>query len=118
MTREKYKTLLALMTVFIFFYVTSGNWLFIVLAAGLALTGIFSESYSSKIIAFWEFISKKIGVVVSAVFIVLIYYIVLTPISFFYRIYSGDPLLLQKPFKSAYFSRNHVYKPADFEKTW
>ncbi len=66
----------------------------------------------------WFFIGEKMGFVVSKVVLGAVFVAVLVPMGLLSRLFRNDIMNLHSPGKSGYHSRNHLYKPDDFENMW
>ena len=64
-------------------------------------------------------IVKIAGYLVKLFLLIILYYVIITPFSFVYRIFRGDHLILKRnPDRKSYFIvRNHTYKASDLETT-
>ncbi len=74
-----------------------------------------------KTAALWLKFASVLGAVNSAVILTVIFYGLLTPVAFFYRITHGDFLGLRRKaggLGGAWHTRDHEYRPADLEDTW
>jgi len=56
-----------------------------------------------------------IGKSISFVVLFLIFYFILTPLSFFYRLFSRDSLLCKKKILTSWKERDHLYTKYDLE---
>ena len=111
-------TMLTISTGFLIIYVIfSWKW---VLAASLiiGLTGIVSPYLSSKIEWAWMKIATILGYVVPNILLSLVFFLVLFPISFIYKIFNKDPLMLSNKYNSFFIDINKEVDKKSFEKTW
>lgn len=89
---------------------------FLLLATALLLPGT-----ASRIAALWLRFGAFLGRVNSRILLTLIFYLVLTPTAFLYRLFSRkDPLGLRKDRSSGSFwhTRDLEYGKEDLEKSW
>lgn len=88
------------------------------LAALLGILSLFSFTLAQKIVNGWLYIGAKLGWVNSRIILTVIFYGLLTPLAFFYRLTKKNPLQLKKePEADSYFiTRNKTFTPRDFEK--
>ncbi|MEX0813862.1 MAG: SxtJ family membrane protein [Chitinophagales bacterium] len=87
-------------------------------AALLGLVGIIRQSWAEKIVSAWMFIGQKVGWVNSRIILTVIFYLMLTPLAFFYRLSKKNPLQLKKleGEGSYYIKRNKSFVKKDFER--
>ena len=88
------------------------------LAALLGILSLFSYTIASKIVEGWLYIGAKLGWLNSRIILTILFYFLLTPLAFFYRLTKKNPLQLKKePDSESYFiTRNKIFTPKDFEK--
>jgi hypothetical protein len=89
----------------------------------LLLAGLFLPALASRISGSWLGFSAAVARFNSRLILTVIYYAVLTPVAFVYRLFAGDPLGLRNGRSRAdrpthFTRRDHRYVPADFERPW
>ncbi len=92
-------------------------------AAALALLviGLFLKRLSMRIAELWLRFAGVIGAFNSRVILTIIFYVVLTPLAFVYRLFHGDFMNLRRhddPGKSYWSRRDHRYNPKDLGNVW
>lgn len=91
------------------------------IALALLFIGIFIKGLSSKIAKFWLRFADLIGYINTRIILTAVFFFMLTPIAFVYRLLHGDFLNItnkETNRKSYWHSRTHLYQPKDFEKMW
>jgi len=80
---------------------------------------ILSVQLSEKIALFWLRLANILGKINSFLLLSAIFYLLLTPWAFIYRLFNKDILKIKaKQEESYYFERNHEYSAQDFENMW
>lgn len=92
-------------------------------AAALALlfTGLFLKPLSVRIAGLWLRFAGLIGAFNSRVILTVIFFVVLTPLAFVYRLFHGDFMNLRRhddDGKSYWSRRDHRYNPKDLGNVW
>lgn len=92
----------------------------LIIALGFCLTGILLAKVTSMIVNAWMWVGKIIGIFISTLVLVFVYFLVLTPFAWLSRIYRNNrlPIILKKKKDSYYVTRNHLYRKEDLEKLW
>jgi hypothetical protein len=107
---------LAILIAFLFF---GARW-FLWLALLLSLGNAFESRITSALARYWMKFAAFLGAFNSKVILTLTFYLILTPLSFVYRIFNRhliDHFRVNK--RRSYFEDlNKTYTPSDFEKTW
>ncbi|WP_318311786.1 hypothetical protein [Flagellimonas crocea] len=119
MTREKgLETILVLVLVsLILFLKFDTKWL-LYLSMVLLVVSVISTKATIFVGKIWFSFSHYLGMVMNALIMFLIFYIILTPLSFFQKLARKNKIL-QKPDGETYFhQRNHIYTTKDIEKPW
>lgn len=92
---------------------------FTMLAFAFLSVALFLPPLAEFITIWWLKLSLIISSFNSRVILVLLFYLILTPIAFVYRLFNKDPLNLDMDNRVSFFSeRNHVFSKADLEKMW
>lgn len=84
----------------------------------LGLLPLLSKRLARIITKAWQRLMAAIGFVNAHVLLTLIFFIVLVPISFLYRLLKKDPLQLKRGGDSYFQERNHQYEAKDLENPW
>lgn len=87
-------------------------------ASILGLVGILRQSWAEKIVAAWLFVGEKIGWVNSRIILSIIFFLMLTPLAFLYRLTKKNHLQLKKIENggSYFIERNKSFVKEDFER--
>ena len=101
----------------ILFAITRLEWmLWICLVVGIL--GLFSKTFAHWIDWAWGKFAMALGFVNSRILLSLVFYLILFPIAFLYRLTQKDTLQLKNPQDSVYKERNHTYQAEDLDKMW
>lgn len=114
------ETIMSLSLVLMIPYFIFSKTVFIIASLCLLLIGLILKHIASCIVSCWLKVAETIAGFNTKLILSLVFYVVLTPIALLYRIFSKDPLCLQrKDSKTSYFHmRNHLCVKEDFEKMW
>lgn len=89
------------------------------LSALFLIIGVFFKKISSVISSFWMRFAFAIGSFNSKILLSIVFFILLFPISLFYRWVKGDTLGVKRQNVSTYWKNvDRAYMPNDFEKQW
>lgn len=119
MTVEKgLETIIALALASLIAYLTFNvNWL-MYLAIVFLIIAVISKKLTLVIGKIWFAFSHYLGLVMNYILMFFIFYLILTPLSFFQRL-TGNNQILKKGSGDSYFhQRNHLYTKKDIEKPW
>jgi hypothetical protein len=103
------------------FGVALGCKALICLALALLFVGIFIKPLARLVSAGWLKFAEAFGKFNTCLILSLVYYVLLTPIAFLYRLTHGDFLNLGKGRgheTTLWVERNHLYEPEDLERMW
>jgi hypothetical protein len=93
-------------------------WL-IYVAAGIGAVSIFAPAAARAIEWGWLKLALILGWVNSRILLSVVYFVFLMPIAWISRLFTKDPLTLQKKKTSSLFvNRNHLYTRKDLENIW
>jgi len=98
-----------------------GMTAFLVAALTLLFTGLFLKRLSMRIAEVWLRFAGLIGAINSRIILTLIFYLVLTPLAFVYRLFHGDFMKIRRqddPGRSYWTRRDHQYNPRDLGNVW
>jgi len=119
MKKEKIlEAILVITTGFIVLFAVLGKeWmLFVAIASGLV--GLLIPELAAVLAKVWFKIGEVLGFVVSKVVLFLLFYVLLTPIAFLYRLFNQDSLQLKRQNRSLWSERNHIFQPTDLKNSW
>ena len=113
------KTNLTICIGLLIMYYVFKNTLFINMSITVGLLGLISEKINSLIEKYWFWLAKIIGYIVPNILLGLIFYIILTPISLIYLLFSKGGQIELKASKSSQFVKvNKKFNPKSFENPW
>lgn len=92
--------------------------IYLVYASGITGLLCFIPAVGNRIVWGWFKLAEYLGWFNARVLLSLVYYLIVTPIGFIFRLAGNDPLLLRDKKKSIYTSRNHSFKKEDLENPW
>lgn len=84
----------------------------------VGVVGIISSFLSRKIEWCWMKLTKLLGYIIPNILLGIVFFFFLFPISLFYKLFSKDPLMLSKKYKSYFIDINKEIDKKSFEKTW
>lgn len=90
-------------------------------AAFLLCIGIFFKGIAGRIASVWLRFAAVLGTVNTTILLSIVFFLILSPVAFVYRIVHGDQLRLKRknPLPETYWSeRAHVYEKKDLDKPW
>ena len=90
-------------------------------ALGLLFIGLFIKPMALIIAEGWTKFAVALGAVTTRIVLFFIFYFILTPIAYLYRLTHSDIMNIRKDDqskKSFWKERNQQYKPEDLEKQW
>lgn len=115
---KNYEVILTLVTVLIIIYLnTEVHWLLIA-AMCLGLAGILFYIPSSYFSRSFLWVAEIIGRVMPKVILSIVFFFILTPISFFYKLRGFDTLRLKKKSDTNYTEHKPEFTKQDFENIW
>jgi len=90
------------------------------LAVLLCLGNAFESRATAAVARYWMRFARMLGSVNSRILLTLLFYLVLTPLAFLYRIFNRDKAAhFLENRKTSYFEEvRKTYGPEDFEKLW
>ena len=119
-SRQTYQTIIVLALACLVFQFAFEAEFLIYVSAGLLLAGLLSRWLADKIAWVWLKFSEILGAVNGKIILGFVFFLVLTPLSFFYRLAKKDPMQLKrKNGDGTYFiTRDHVFVKEDTTKPW
>jgi large-conductance mechanosensitive channel len=93
------------------------GWL-IYVSIGLLAISFISKRLTALIGKGWLSFSNYLGVVMNYVLMFIIFYIFLSPLSFFQRLGGKNQILKKGKEDSHFYKRNHLYTKKDIENPW
>ncbi|WP_421829050.1 SxtJ family membrane protein [Larkinella sp.] len=116
---DRVKAQLVIVTglVVLYFVFNSVYWLYAAMAVGLL--SIFIPAAGNSIAWLWFKLAEILGMINSKIILTVLFWAVLVPIAFLYRLGAKNPLTIKRTQDtSLYHERNHLYTKEDLEHTW
>ena len=119
MKREKaLEAILVITTGMLVIYLLTHRPVFLYISLTSGAIGIIFKPLAGWIAILWFKAGDMLGAVVSRVILTVVFFILLVPISFLYRLFHKDPLHLRKTDQSGWSTRNHEYTGNDLKNIW
>ena len=115
---QKFRNVLVITAGFLLFYWFLEFEIFLHLAILISVSGALFNKAAQAINWAWMKLALLLGWINTRVLLSLIYFLFLTPIALFSRLFTKDPLQLKKPKSTNYNTRNHLYQPTELENIW
>ncbi|MGM0579215.1 MAG: SxtJ family membrane protein [Bacteroidota bacterium] len=115
---EKFRNVLVITAGFLLFYLFFELKLLLYIAVAIAVFGALSQKIAQAINWLWMKLAHILGWINTRILLSLIFYLFLTPIALFSRLFTKDPLRLKQPKDSNFEERNHLYKQEELENIW
>jgi hypothetical protein len=114
------ETISVLGAVFIVLHMAFGHRAFLFVSIGLLSIGIFFKDLSYLISTGWKKFSHVIGLIMNHIILAAVFFLLLTPISILYRLFSRNPLQLKLKYLNGtvFKDRHYSYTDKDFHKMW
>lgn len=111
-------TILIISIGFLILYLAfSWQWCVIV-SLLIGVIGIISSSLSKKIEWGWMKLAKLMGYIIPNILLTIVFFLFLFPISLLSKLFSKDPLMLSKKYKTYFIDINREIDKKSFEKIW
>lgn len=118
-SREKaLETSLVLTAAFVLLYFLKPVEIFLYIAFGFGLTGIFIKPLARIIAFIWFKFAVILNFFVSKLILGAIFYLILFPISLLYRLTKKDPLNIRQSKANNWILKEHQYQAKDLENIW
>ena len=119
MEREKsLETSLVLTSGFILLYILTKIELFVYLAFGFGIIGIFLKPAAKVIATAWFKLADILNFFVSKLVLGTLYFVVLVPTSILSRVFKKESLKLKNSSESMWYKRDYKYAANDLENIW
>lgn len=116
---DKVKAQLVMVTGFLVIGLIFGWQPLVITSAVLGVGFLVSPAFGNFVLSVWFKFAEALGWFNSRVLLSLVYYIILTPIAFAFRLAGNDPLQIKKrPEQSAFTVRNHTITKKDLQNPW
>ncbi len=119
-----YEALLVISTFFLVIYLLgflkngTSNVVYIYIACGIGLTGIFIKPAGKLIAQAWHKFADLLSLVSSKILMTVIYIVILLPVATLYKLIKKDKLQLRRDKKSKWVSREHLFSADDLKNIW
>ncbi len=119
MKREKIlEAMLVIATGMLVIYLITRRPVFLYISVAAGAAGILFKSLAGWIAFLWYKTGDLLGNIVSKIVLTLVFFLLLVPIAFFYRLFHKDPLRLKKTDGSNWTLRGHDYTGDDLKNIW
>lgn len=122
---EKTKSLLVMVVGFLVLYFIAGYFwekeikTFLYISGAIGVLSLMSETISNLILKVWFKIAMVLGWINTRIILGLVFFVFLTPFAWLQRLFVRKNYLSLKNSESTVFhTRNHQYKPEDFDNIW
>jgi hypothetical protein len=117
--KKTLETLAILAAVLELFYLASHKALFALAALALLAVALFFRRTAASLAAAWLAFSEVIGGFNNRVVLGAVYFLILTPLAFGYRLFGGASSAAADPAAGSYFvEKKHLFVPEDLQKPW
>ncbi len=93
------------------------NPFFIYIGFGVGILTLLSENFNYYLTAIWKKLLAIVGTVNAHVILSFVFFVVLFPMAFLFRLFNKDPLNLNKS-NSAFVIKDKTYQSEDFDNPW
>jgi hypothetical protein len=121
---KQYEALLVISTAFVVIYLFGlikhgdAREIFIYLACGVGLSGIFIKPLGKIIALGWYKLADILSMIMSKVVLSLVYIVILVPVASMQKIWKKDRLRTRKGKRSLWVNRDHQYQAGDLKNIW
>jgi len=116
---DKFKTILVIVIGMLCLYLIFKDRYYIYAALVIGILSLTIPIVSSGIVKAWLKLSEVLGWFNSRILLGLVFFIVLTPVAVFSKLFRKDPLQLkEKDVQSLFRIRDHEYTAGDIENPW
>jgi Saxitoxin biosynthesis operon protein SxtJ len=119
MKKEKQlETILTICMGLIVIYCITHNKYILYLTILIGVSGLIIEKIAMAVTWLWTKLSEGLGFISSKLLLSAIFYLILSPIAFLFRLFKKGQLNLKNDKVSLFKTRNHLYTSDDFENLW
>ena len=116
--QNTHEVILSIVCLCLVLYLISGNHYFASVGLAIGVFALLSDKVRNIIVTIWSKVLLVLGKVNGFVLLSLVFFLILSPIAFVYRIFNKDSLSL-KPKAGSYFAvRDHTFAKSDLENPW
>lgn len=98
-------------------YLTKSQGLLLITTIFILLT-LLSPWLAKRVAWLWFKFAEGLNFIMTRIILGLIFFIILSPLAFFQRLFGKNSLQLKKPTGSVYAERKHRFVAEDLEKPW
>lgn len=113
-----YTTMLVLTTGFLIIYLALNFHWSVYLSLTFGIIGIISEPLSLIIEKLWFKIADLLGSIMPKLILSIIFYLLLTPIAFFYKLFNKNIIRLSNSNESTFNDYQNNFSKENIEKIW
>lgn len=117
---ETFRTIAVLTVAFLLAYLIFGSPWLLWIAVFLSLGNTFENKITTAVAKYWMSFASILGNINSRIILTLMFFVVLTPTAFLYRIFNRDKVnhFLKNTRSSYFIDVRKKYRREDFEKIW
>lgn len=112
------ETCVVIITALTIFYLWKGTLLSLYISILLSIITIFFKRMARWITVLWFSLATLLGRLMSFLLLVLVFYLILSPIALLYRAIKKDTFGLRKPENGNWYTRNKSYTINNLENPW
>lgn len=113
-----YQAALTVVLFLLIIFMISGQRYFMIAALIVGLLALLSKTLNGWIDLTWGKVIAALGFINAHILLSIIFFALLTPLAFFYRLFTGDRLKLKGGSDSYFEERNHTYESKDLQNPW
>lgn len=92
---------------------------FLYVALAVGVLSLMSDTIADGILKVWTKIAEVLGYVNTRILMSLVFFVFLTPFAWLQKLFSSNNHLgLKDKDNTVYATRDHTYKPEDFDNVW
>ena len=119
MGSNHFKTIFVINTGLLILFVIFKSPLFIYATIVISLSSLVSGHARNFIVWIWAKLAEILGFINTRIILSFVFFILVVPISFIYRIFHKDPMKISRPNEATLFNtRNHKFTKLDLKNTW
>ena len=116
--QKPYEVVLSIVCLCIILYLISRNHYFAVAGLVVGMLTLLSDKLRDAVVVAWSKVLLIVGKINGFVLLSLVFFLVLTPIAFFYRLFNKDSLALEPKGDSYFAVRDHTFTGEDLTNPW
>ncbi|MBL7928547.1 MAG: hypothetical protein JNL47_03595 [Bacteroidia bacterium] len=117
---KKTEAILVIVAGLIIFHLIFKLKVLLTVALAVAVLSLMSDFIRDKIVWLWMKLAEVLGYINGKILLSLIFFLILTPVAFIFKLTGKDPMQRKrrKQSHSFYIERNHTYTKEDLEFIW